>query len=70
MRRTDAALFGLPGRTAMVGSLTPTPSKEPAPRIVRQQRFAHRLLRPVGRERRVDEIVGNRFRERRAEHGN
>ena len=41
---------------------------EPAPGVIGEQRFADRLLRAVGGERREMEVVGDRFRERRAEH--
>ena len=41
---------------------------EAAPGVVGEQRFADRLLRAVGGERREMKVVGDRLRERRAEH--
>ena len=67
-KNPDAALFGLPGRTQMVGRRMPTPSRKPLRTVVGEQQFAHRLLRAVGGERRQMEFVGDRRRERCAEH--
>ena len=41
---------------------------EPAPGVIGEQRFADRLLRAVGGQRREMKVVGDRFRERRAEN--
>ncbi len=43
--------------------------EEAAPRIVGEQQLADRLLRAVAGERRVAELVADRRRKRRAEHG-
>ena len=67
-KKPDAALFGLPGRTQIVGRRMPTPSRNPLPVVIGEQQFAHRFLRAVGGERRQMEFVGDRGRERRAKH--
>ena len=66
-KNPDAALFGAPGRTQIVGSLRPIPSKNPRLRIVGEQQVADRLLRTVTRQRRGEELIADRLGERRAE---
>src|SRR3974390_1336685 len=44
------------------------PLEKAAPCVVGEQQLGHRFLRSVGGERRQMEVVGNGFRERRAEH--
>ena len=51
-KNPDAARFGAPGRTQIVGSRIADAVEEAAPRVVGQQQLADRLLRPVARQRR------------------
>ena len=44
------------------------PVEKAAPRIIREQQFADRLLRAIARERRREELVADRFGKRRAEN--
>ena len=69
-KKPEAALFGLPGRTTMLGSRMPTPVAEAATGIVGEQQLADRFLRAIGGERREVEIIGNGRRKRRAENCN
>ena len=67
-KKPDAALFGFPGRTQMVGRRMPIAVEEAAPRVVGKQELADRLLRAVARERGQEELVADRLRKGRTEH--
>ena len=67
-KKPEAALFGFPGLTQMVGSRMATPSKIPRRVMSDSNNSTHRLLRAVGREWRRVEVVIDRFRVRRTEN--
>ena len=51
-KNPDAARFGAPGRTQIVGRRMPDPVEEPPARVVGEQQLGDRLLRAVARQRR------------------
>ena len=58
LAKLDAALFGLPGRTVMVGKRNERAIDHAAPRHVTDQQLAHRFLCAVGALRRQALVVG------------
>ena len=68
-KKPEAAAFGLPGRTTMVGQANADAVDKALARIVVEQQFADRLLRAVAGERGGEELVADGIGERRAEHG-
>lgn len=67
-KKPEAARFGVPGRTQIVGSRIPTPSMNPLAAVVGQQELCDGLLRAVTGCRRRGPVVTDDVGDGRAEH--